>query len=126
MINSVSGVSFRSNQDLISAPGRYSQQPANSLAMEADSFEMAGAEKKKSKKGLWAALGTAAVAIGALVGLGYAVKSGRIKAVEVPAEGFIAKAKAHLTNAANKVGTWGETCINKVAGWIGKGAKAAE
>lgn len=125
MINSVSGVSFRSNPDLISAPGKYSQQPANIPMMEADSFEMAGAEKKKSKKGLWAALGTAAVVIGGLIGLGYAVKSGKLSAVEVPAEGFIAKAKAHVINAANKVGTWGETCINTVAGWIGKGKKAA-
>lgn len=118
MINSVSNIAFRNNavpagKDL-AAPGKYS-----ALEMQPDSFESEG-KSKKSKKGLAIGLGTLAVAIGAFAGLGYAVKSGKLKSVE-GAEKFVDK---YLKNPAVKVGEFAETCWTKVTNLFSR--KAAE
>ncbi len=123
MISAINNVSFGNNQDLINSPGQFTTMPATP-EMKPDSFEMEG-EKKKSHTGLKVLIGTALVALAAFIGLGVAVKKGNLKAVEVPTEGFMAKTKAQAQNFGVKVGEAAEKCYDKVAGWFGKGEKAA-
>ena len=124
MINSVSNVSFRGEtagvnaQDLINSQGKYTTV----TEVPADSFQKEGAQEKK-KGGYGALIGTLLVALATFAGLGYAVKKGHLEKVEVPAEGFFAKAKAHIKNGATTVGEWAGKCWDTVAGWFGKGAK---
>lgn len=123
MINSVSNVSFKANPDL-AAPGKFSAQPALT-EMQPDSFE---SEKKSSKAGLAAGLSVAAL-LGAFVGLGYAVKNGKLEKIakEAMPEGFMNKAWAHIKNFGATIGEYGKKCITTVEGWFGKkGEKVAE
>ena len=127
MISAVSNVSFRGDAgaDLISAPGKFSAQ-APVADMPADSFESTG--EKKSKKGLKAALITAGLALAAFVGLGYAVKSGKLKHVDIAeGDGFFKSLWTRTKNVGAKIGGWAESCYNTVAGWFGhEGKKAAD
>lgn len=121
MIDAVSKVSFRGDAgaDLINAPGKYSV-PAQVTEMPADSFETTG--EKKSKKGLKAFLATAAIALLAFAGLGYAVKSGKLTKVDeiVKDANFYTRAVYHIRNAAAKVGGWAESCYYSIAGLFGR------
>lgn len=118
MVNSVSGVSFRgdtaavSNQDLINAPGKYT----TTAEIPADSFEKEGVPKKSRKKGIIATLG---LALAAFAGLGWAVKTGKLKKVEAP-EGFFKKAWSYVQNAAHWVGEKAGKCWDSVRGLFGK------
>lgn len=128
MINSVSGVSFRgdipSNAELINSPGQFSSAPE----YQPDSFEKEGlGEENKSSSGKKGLIGTALVALASFVGLGYAVKIGKLKEFKMPDDaGFFTKIRGYAQNAVHKVGEWGEACWNKIAGWFGKSEKAAE
>lgn len=126
MIDSISSVSFKANdmQNLIGAPGQFpavAQQPA------VDSFVREGEEEEKSSNtGLKVLLGTAIASLAAFIGLGYAVKSGKLTKVEVPTEGALAKVMAHIKNFGVTVGEKAESCYKTIAGWLGRGEKAAE
>ena len=122
MISAINNVSFGNTQDLINSPGQFTT--AAIPEMKSDSFEMEG-EKKKSHTGLKVLIGTALVALAAFIGLGVAVKKGSLNAVEVPTDGFMAKSKAQIQNFGVKVGEAAEKCYDKVAGWFGRGEKAA-
>lgn len=123
MISAVSGISFKGEtvnaQDLINSPGQFTTAPQQE--MPADSFEKAGSEeKKKSNTGLKVAIGAAVVALATFIGLGYAVRKGHLEHVDVPAEGFFAKAGAHIKNAAVKVGEWADSCYTSIMKLFGK------
>ena len=122
MISAVSGISFKGEtvnaQDLINSPGQFATVPQQE--MPADSFEKAGEEKKKSNTGLKVAIGAAVVALAAFIGLGYAVRKGHLEHVDVPAEGFFAKAGAHIKNAGVKVGEWADSCYTSIMKLFGK------
>ena len=124
MISAVSNVSFGdASADLISSPGKYSMQ-APVADMPVDSFESSG--EKKSKKGLKAALITAGLALAAFVGLGYAVKTGKLKHVDiVEGDGFFKNLWVRTKNVGAKIGGWAESCYNTVAGWFGHKAEKA-
>lgn len=128
MISAVSGISFKGEtvnaQDLINSPGQFASAPKSEVPV--DSFEKAGEEKKKSNNGLKAAIGTAIVALGAFIGLGYAVRKGHLEHVDIPAEGMFAKAKAHIQNAGVKVGEWADSCYNSIMKLFGREAKDAK
>ena len=122
MIGAINNVSFGNSQDLINSPGQFSTTAIPEA--KPDTFEMED-ENKKSHTGLKVLIGTALVALAAFVGLGVAVKKGKISKVDVPAEGFMAKAKAKAQNFGFSVGEQAQKCYEKVAGWFGKGKKAA-
>lgn len=128
MISAVSGISFKGEavnaQDLINSPGQFSSAPQQEIP--ADSFEKAEEEKKSSNTGLKVAIGAALVALAAFVGLGYAVRKGHLEHVDVPAEGFFAKAGAHIKNAGVKVGEWADSCYNSILKLFGKEVKEAK
>lgn len=128
MINSVSGVSFKANNVDLAAPSKFSNaQAAAAIEQPADSFEMEGS--KKSNKGTAIALGTLGTALAAVGGLGWAVRAGRLnKAAELAEDaGFFKKAFAKVQDWAHAVGDWTNSKVfNTVAGWFGKGEKAAE
>ena len=114
MINSVSNISFKNNQDLINSPGQFA---ASAPKMDAAPDEFVS-EKKKSKAPL--ALGTAlVVALATFAGLGYAVKSGKLAKVE-NAEKFMDK---YIKNPAVSVGEAAEKCWNKITGLFSKKAE---
>lgn len=117
MINSVSNVSFKANSaELLSAPGKFSQTPVAKTDAPADEF----VGKKKSKAP--AVMTTLALALAAFIGLGVAVKKGKLAKVE-NAEGFMAKIK----NVGASIGGAAESCWNKITGIFGKkGEKVAE
>lgn len=124
MINSVSGVSFGNNvnatQDLINSPGKYTN--VTTPEVPADSYE--STEKKSSaKKGI---IATLLIGLAAFAGLGYAVKSGKLSKVTEMPEGFFNKAWAKTKNVGHSIGKAAANCWDTVAGWFGKGAKAAE
>lgn len=123
MVSAINSVSFGNTQDLINSPGRFTT--IATPEMKPDSFEMEG-ENKKSHTGLKALIGIALVALAAFIGLGAAFKKGNLKKVEIPTEGFIAKAKAKIQNFGYDVGEKAEACYKTIAGWFGKGEKAAK
>ena len=129
MISAVSGISFKGEtvnaQDLINSPGQFATIPQ--AEVPADSFEKAGEEEKKKNTGLKVAIGTALVALAAFIGLGVAVHKGKLEHVDIPAEGFFAKTKAHIKNAGAKVGEWADSCYNWATKLFGReGAKDAK
>ena len=123
MISAINNLSFGNAQDLINSPGQFST--IATPASKPDTFEIEG-ENKKSNKGLKILLGTALVALAAFVGLGVAAKKGHLTKVDVPAEGFMAKAKAKVRNFGFSVGEQAQKCYDKVAGWFSKGEKTAK
>ena len=123
MISAVSNISFRGDMPAVdlSSPSKFTAAPV--ADMPADRVDFSRDEEQTSKTGRNIAIGTVIAALAAFAGLGYAVKTGKITEMEVPAEGFVAKSKAYINNAAHKVGSWGESCYNTVAGWFNKGEK---
>ena len=119
MIGAISNVSFKGEADLINAPGKYSIQPRTE-EMPADSFE-----KKSNKAAVAAGVGALAL-IAAAVGLGYAVKTGKIAKVENAdaIEKTYDKLKAKATNLAVSIGEQVNKCYDNTIGkWFGKKAE---
>ena len=113
MINSVSNISFKSNQDLINSPGQFAS-PSAKMEAAPDEFVT---EKKKSKAP--ATLATLAIlALAGFGGLGYAVKSGKLAKVE-GAEKFMDKVKIF----GFSIGEAAEKCWNKITGLFSKKAE---
>lgn len=118
MVNSVSNFSFRANamnaQDLINSPGQFSS-PASVGSLPVDSFEATGSKKKKSvAKGF---LATSLVALGAFVGLGYAVRKGYLsKAIINDSDGFIKKLWPKTKNLGHTIGEFAGKCWDKTIG----------
>ncbi len=117
MLNSVSGVSFRGNP-ILEREGKFTQtqQPqAKTPEMPADSLE----KPKKKNKGLKAALWTVGVLAAAAIGLGVAVKKGKLNTLEAPegllahTQNFFAKAGKYVADAYDSVVAWGANLINR-------------
>lgn len=119
MINSVRNVSFGTGADIIGQPGKYSSQPASSIdmSMPSDTFE------KKSHTGRNLLI-TGLVLLGGFLGLGFAVKKGKLAKLEELPEGFFKKNWARVKNFAATIGEYGEKTINKVGKLFSK--KSAE
>ena len=116
MISAVSSISFKGDNglDLISSPGRFSQQ-----ITPQDVFERP--EEKKSNKGLASVIGAAIIAIGSFIGLGYAFRKGSLKKVDVEAtEGTLNKLWARIKNAGTYIGEKADNCYTTISGWFGK------
>ncbi len=113
MINSVSNISFKSNQDLINSPGQFAS-PSAKMEAAPDEFVT---EKKKSKAPVTLAT-LAILALAGFGGLGYAVKSGKLAKVE-GAEKFMDKVK----NFGFSIGEAAEKCWNKITGLFSKKAE---
>ena len=124
MISSISNnVHFRgeavSAQDLINSPGNFS---ANIPADKPDTFEKAPFEEENNEKSyLPAIIGTAVAALAAFVGLGVAVKKGKLEKVEVAeADSFFKKLWTRTKNVGFSIGEAAGKCYDKIAKLFGK------
>ncbi len=114
MISAVSNVNFGNTGIDLSAPGKFSIAPHPNYSVE---------EPKSGKKGLKTVLALAVIALGGFIGLGYAVKNGKLaKSTEIP-EGFFKKSWTKIKDFGFTIGESGQSFIERVQGWFGKKAK---
>lgn len=120
MLN-VSGVNFRGNP-ILEREGKYSSQPQQAETktpdMPPDNFE----KPKKKNKGLKAFLWTVGVLAAAAIGLGVAVKKGKLDTVQAPAgwldhtKNFFANIGKGVVKAYDNTVEWATKQINKIRG----------
>ena len=120
MISAVSNrLSFRGTEDLFNSPGKFTVQQQE---IKNDSFEKRF-DEDGNKKRVWIPVTVAALtALAGFVGLGYAVKKGNLKHVDVSEiEGTFSKLWTRCKNVGHSIGETADKWYSNTLGkWFGK------
>jgi len=119
MISPVSNrLSFRGNEDLFNSPGKFTVQ---NQEVKKD-FNEKRFDESNNKKKVWVPVTIGALALLAgFIGLGYAVRKGNLKHVDVSeVEGTFSKLWTRCKNIGHTIGETADKCYSNTFGkWFG-------